>query len=119
MSWVILDLEEHELREIILLYVATLATREQIRVKLGDLQSDRLREKARVATLRMTLSSILDPTRLIPLKIVWHVLEGLIVDSWHSGDSIAWTSRTFIYFAYVCLGLRPCGPWPVIPGFGV
>ncbi|GMP40771.1 hypothetical protein CsSME_00011095 [Camellia sinensis var. sinensis] len=119
MSWVILDLEEYELREIIPLCVVTLATREQIRVKLGDLQSDRLREKAQVATLRITLGSVLDPTGLIALRTVWHVLEGLRVDSWRSGDSIAWTSRTFIYFAYVCLGLRPCGPRPVIPRFGV
>ncbi|GMP41922.1 hypothetical protein CsSME_00011850 [Camellia sinensis var. sinensis] len=86
MSRVILDLEEHELREIIPLCVVTLATREQIRVKLGDLQSDCLREKAQVATLRMTLSSVLDPTRLIALRTVWHVLEGFRVNSWRSRD---------------------------------
>ncbi|GMP40649.1 hypothetical protein CsSME_00011015 [Camellia sinensis var. sinensis] len=119
MSWVNLDLEEHEFREIISLCVVTLVTRKQIWVKLGDLQSDRLREKARVATLKMTLSLVLDPTWLIALRTVWHVLEGLRVNSWRSGDSIAWTSGSFIYFAYVCLGLRPCGPRPVIPGFEV
>ncbi|GMP54781.1 hypothetical protein CsSME_00019832 [Camellia sinensis var. sinensis] len=78
MSWVILDLEEHELRyylkvtsrEIIPLCVVTMATREQIQV-----------------------------------------LEGLRVDSWRSGDSIAWTSRTFIYFDYFDMWTGLYVPW--------
>ena len=32
----------------------------------------------------------------------FQVLEGLRVDLWRSGDSIAWTSRTFIYFVLAC-----------------
>ena len=44
-----------------------------LKKKLGDLQSDRLREKARVATLRMILSPVLDLTGLIAVRTVWHV----------------------------------------------
>lgn len=48
--------------------------KEKTYIKLGDLQSDRLWEKAQVATLRMTLSSILDPMGLIALRTVWHII---------------------------------------------
>ena len=48
--------------------------KEKTYIKLGDLQSDRLREKAQVATLRMTPSSVLDPTGLIALRTVWHII---------------------------------------------